>query len=106
MPTIRVSGTVQLQQAPQLGNVKTHDNVSINLGHRARHIAKPFQFSERPFIGCDVSIHKFDVVLRKELFHFSAKHSAGLAINDNLLVHRKPPRANYSLGELQSVRLR
>ncbi len=84
------SSRVDVQQASQFEDIETHDELSINLSDRGRHIAKLFQFSEGPFIGGDVSIHKFDLVLGKELLHLAAKHSARLAEQHHFFEHGAP----------------
>src|SRR5260370_31092374 len=54
-------------------------------------ITELFKFRQRGLISCDISFGVLDLVLRKKLFHFSAKHSAGLAVHDDFSTHENPP---------------
>ena len=72
----------------QLGAVETHDHFTVYHCHGRRHVTELFQFHQRGLISHDISFGVLDLVLRKKLFHFSAKDSAGLAINDDLFAHR------------------
>ena len=73
--------------ALQLGPVETYHYFAIHNGDWRCHVAESFQFSQSAFIGSDVAVGIIDLVLRKKLFHFGAKHSSGLAVKNHLLVH-------------------
>src|SRR6266446_95191 len=85
------------QQVFQPGAVEAHHHFTVYHGDGRRHVTELFKFRQRRLISYDISFGVFDLVLRKKLFHFSAEHSAGLAVNDDLFAHRKPPRDNYKL---------
>src|SRR6267154_6510568 len=85
------------QQVFQPGAVEAHHRFTVYHCDGRRHVTELFKFRQRGLISCDISFGVLDLVLRKKLFHFSAKHSAGLAINDDLFAHRKPPRDNYKV---------
>src|SRR5713101_16571 len=77
------------QQVFQPGAVEAHHHFTVYHGDGRRHVTELFKFRQRGLISCDISFGVLDLVLRKKLFHFSAKDSAGLAINDDLFAHRK-----------------
>ncbi len=80
-----------LQQMVQLGAVETHDHFTVYHCHGRRHVTELFQFHQRGLISHDISFGVLDLVLRKKLFHFSAKHSAGLAVHDHFSTRQNPP---------------
>ena len=71
----------------QPGPVETYHYFAIHNGDWRCHVAESFQFSQSAFIGSDVAVGIIDLVLRKKLFHFGAKHSSWLAVKNHLLVH-------------------
>src|SRR5258708_5034952 len=85
------------QQVFQPGAIESHHHFTVYHCDRRRHVTELFKFRQRRLVSYDISFGVFDLVLRKKLFHFSAEHSLGLAINDDLCAHRKPPRDNYKL---------
>lgn len=79
------------QQVLQRGAVEADYDFAVHHGDGRRHISELFELSQRDLISGDIAINKLNLALRKKLFHFSAKHSAGLAINDNFFAHRISP---------------
>src|SRR5260370_20807928 len=71
----------------QPGPVETYHYFAIHNGDWRCHVAESFQFSQSAFIGSAVAVGIIDLVLRKKLFHFFAKHSSWFPVKNHLLVH-------------------
>jgi hypothetical protein len=84
------------EKALEPGAIEADYDFTVYHGDGRRHVTELFEFRQRSLIRCDITFGIFDLVLRKKLFHFSAKHSAGLAVHDHSSIHE-------NLGSLENV---
>jgi hypothetical protein len=75
------------QQSLQLDTVETYHYFAVHNRNWRCHVTELFKLCQRAFVGSDIAVGIFDLVLLKKLFHLCAEHSSRLTVEDHFFAH-------------------